>query len=121
MAGRRISDADLLRVAAWVSSVAVRDAVWSRMTRDNAEDMVRALTLVCGSVVPPFEPAVLSLTAFAAWLTGDGAQALIAVERALRADPAYSMAQLILEMLEGGVDPVHWTGFDLEDDSRSAG
>lgn len=120
MAGHRVFDADLLRVAAWVSSIAVRDAVWSRFTRDNAEEMVQALTLVCGSVVPPFEPAVLSLTAFAAWLTGDGAQALIAVERALRADPDYSMAQIILDILQGGVSPAHWTGFDADDDSETA-
>ncbi|KAA1400450.1 DUF4192 family protein [Aeromicrobium ginsengisoli] len=48
------------------------------------------------------------LAAFAAWLTGDGAQSLIAVERALDADETYSMAGLILQMLEGGVSPAHW-------------
>lgn len=116
LTGGRLTDADLLRVAAWVSTVAVRDAVWSRITRDNAEDMLRFLTHVCGNVVPPFEPAVLSLTAFAAWLTGDGAQALIAVDRAMRADPEYSMARTILEILEGGVSPAHWQGFDADED-----
>lgn len=113
VAGRRVSDADLLRVAAWLSSVSVRDAVWSRIDRDNADDMLRVLTLVSGAVVPPFEPAVLSLAGFAAWLTGDGAQALIAIERALRADPGYSLACLFLEVLENGISPAHWTGFDL--------
>nr|MCW2727251.1 hypothetical protein [Aeromicrobium sp.] len=116
IASRRVSDADLLRVAAWVSGISVRDAVWSRIDRDNADDMLRALTLVCGSVVPPFDPAVLSLTGFAAWLTGDGAQALIAIERALRADPEYSMARTFLQVLENGVSPAHWTGFDLVED-----
>ena len=119
IAGRRASDADLLRVAAWVSSIAVRDAVWSRLTRENADDVLRALTAVCAGVVPPFEPAVLSLTAFAAWLTGDGAQALMAVERALRADPAYSMARIILDVLQGGVSPAHWAGFEADTDSLS--
>lgn len=119
LASRRVSDADLLRVAAWVSSISVRDAVWSRIDRDNAEDMLRVLTLISGSVVPPFEPAVLSLTGFAAWLTGDGAQALIAIERALRADPDYSMARTFLEILEHGVSPAHWTGFDVAEDSPS--
>lgn len=117
VAGRRVSDADLLRVAAWVSSIGVRDAVWSRITRDNADEMLVALTLVSASVVPPFEPAVLSLTAFAAWLTGDGAQALIAVERALRADPEYSMARIVLDILELGVSPLTWSGFDASDES----
>lgn len=119
VANGRISDADLLRVAAWVSCVAVRDAVWARLSHENAADMTRALTLVCGSVVPPFEPAVLCLTAFAAWLTGDGAQALIAVERALHADPDYSMGLLILQLLEGCVPPALWTGFPAADDSLS--
>lgn len=120
LASRRISDADLLRFAAWVSSVSVRDEVWARIDHDNANEMLRVLTLVCGSVVPPFEPAVLSLTGFAAWLTGDGAQALIATERALRVDPDYSMAQIVLEILERGVSPAHWSGFDLDDDSLSS-
>jgi hypothetical protein len=111
LAGRRVSDADLLRVAAWLSSIDVRDAVWGRITRETADDMLRVLTAVSTTVVPPFEPAVLSLAAFAAWLTGDGAQALIAVERALRADPGYSMARLVLDLLEQGVSPVHWTEF----------
>lgn len=111
LAGRRLWDADLLRIAVWVSSIEVRDAVWGLMHRENADDVLRVLTQVCGSVVPPFEPAVLSLTAFAAWLTGDGAQSLIAVERALRADPDYSMARLVLEILQHGVPPHTWTGF----------
>ncbi len=120
LASRRLSDADLLRVAAWVSSISVRDALWAQIDHDNAEEMLRVLTIVSGSVVPPFEPAVLSLTGFAAWLTGDGAQALIAIERALRVDPDYSMAQIVLEILERGISPVHWTGFDLDDDSLSS-
>jgi hypothetical protein len=109
--GRRLLDADVVRVAVWLASVDVRDAVWARITRETADEMLRVLTLVAGSVVPPFEPAVLSLAAFAAWLTGDGAQALIAVERALDADPCYPMARIVLDVLEQGVSPVHWTGF----------
>ncbi|MET0952600.1 MAG: DUF4192 domain-containing protein [Aeromicrobium sp.] len=110
-AGESISDADLLRFAAWVSSIRVRDAVWTRITRDNAADMLRLLAHVSRSVVDPFEPAVLSLAAFAAWLTGDGAQALIAVERAIEADPEYSMAHLMLDVLQRAVPPSSWTGF----------
>ncbi|NRQ50913.1 DUF4192 domain-containing protein [Aeromicrobium stalagmiti] len=109
-AGLPVTDGDLLRLAAWVSTVSVRDEVWGLMNRENAAEMLGALTTVSASVVPPFEPAVLSLAAFAAWLVGDGAQALIAVERALKADPCYSMAGLILQILEGGISPDHWAG-----------
>jgi hypothetical protein len=108
LAGERLDDDDLTRFSVWVSGIRVRDEVWGQITMGSADDMLRFLTLVSRSVVPPFEPAVLSLTAFAAWLTGDGAQSLIAVERALRADRDYSMARLMLQMLEGGVPPSHW-------------
>lgn len=113
--GRRTSDADLLRVGVWVSTVSVRDALWAQITPDNAERALQFLTLVSRTVVPPFEPAVLSLAAFAAWLTGDGAQSLIAVERALRADPYYSMATTLLELLQAGVSPAVWGTMSAED------
>jgi len=108
LAGERLTDEDLVRFSIWMSSIAVRDEVWYQITAETADAMLAFLALVSRSVVPPFEAAVLSLTAFAAWLTGDGAQSLIAVERALETDETYSMARLILQMLEGGVSPAHW-------------
>lgn len=109
--GDRLTDAEAMRIAVWVSHRPVRDALWGLISRDNAAGMLEVLTRISGVVVPPFEPAVLSLTAFAGWLSGDGAQALIAVERALEADPSYGMAHGVLKLLEGGVSPVHWNEF----------
>lgn len=114
LAGERLTDDDVVRLAVWVWWVPVRDAVWALIDRDNAQDVLRVLAEVSRSAVPPCEPAVLSLTAFAAWLTGDGAQALIAVERALAADPGYSMARIVLELLERGVSPALWTPFEAD-------
>lgn len=111
LSGERVSDADAVRLAVWVSKREVRDEVWSLISRDCANEMLSFLTHVSGTVVPPYEPAVLSLTAFAAWLSGDGAQALIAVERALEADPSYGMSRGVLALLEGGVSPAHWDEF----------
>ncbi|MCW2830221.1 MAG: hypothetical protein JWP31_913 [Aeromicrobium sp.] len=111
-AGEVIDDGDLLRVSVWVSSVPVRDEVWSQITRDTAPALLDLLVRVAGAVVPPFEPAVLTLAAFAAWLSGDGAQALIAVERALAADPEYSMARLMLQMIDDGINPAVWDGLE---------
>lgn len=115
LAGERLSDDEVTRFSVWMSSIQVRDEVWGQITAETADDMLRLLTLISRSVVPPFEPGVLSLTAFAAWLTGDGAQALIAVERALQADEEYSMARLMLQMLEGGVSPSHWSAIQAAD------
>lgn len=106
-----LDDADVVCLSVWLSAVTVRDAVWACITSESADAMLAMLTHVSRSVVPPFEPAVLSLAAFAAWLTGDGVQALIAAERALKADPRYSMAGLMLQLLEAGVPPAHWAGY----------
>lgn len=111
-AGRPLSDHHLGTLAIWVSSVRVRDGVWARMRRDTADATLSLWTAVAQSVVEPFEPPVLCLAAFAAWLSGDGTQALIAIERALTVEPGYSMAQLILRTLDSGVSPEHWNGFD---------
>ena len=52
-----------------------------------------------------YVPASASLLAFTAWQSGNGALANIAAERALAADPEYSMAQLLLEAISAGMPP----------------
>lgn len=110
--GRSLSDEERAMLAIWVSSVGVRDAVWSQMRRDNAELALALWTDISQTVVEPFEAPVLCLAGFAAWLCGDGAQSLIAVERALTVDSSYSMARLVMDMLEAGVPPDSWEGFE---------
>ena len=105
-----MSDDEVALFSVWGSSIPVRDELWGRLRRDNAEEWLELLIEVSRRTVPPFEPAILSLTSFAAWLTGDGVQALIAIERALAVDGDYSMANLILNTLDSGLDPGHWHG-----------
>ena len=119
-AGLPLDDEARATLAIWVSSIDVRDAVWSRLTRRNADTALSLWTDVAQSVVEPFEVPVLCLAAFAAWLSGDGAQALIAVERALDKESDYGMAQMILQMLEAGVSPDRWDGFDPEPPAMAA-
>ena len=54
---------------------------------------------------PQYVPAPASLLAFTAWQAGEGTLANIAIERALDADPDYSMALLLGELLDAGVPP----------------
>lgn len=115
LTGEPLTDDDLVRLAVWACRVEVRDAILGRMSRDNSHDMLRIFTRLAQNVVPPCEPAALTLAAFAAWLTGDGAQSLIAVERALAADPCYSLARTMLALLENGVSPDCWGTFGAED------
>jgi hypothetical protein len=52
-----------------------------------------------------FVPAPASLLAFTAWQSGNGALAAMAVDRALVADPGYSMAQLLAGAVEAALPP----------------
>ena len=49
-----------------------------------------------------------SLLGFAAWLSGRGALAWCAVERAQEAQPGYGLAGLLSTALAGGVPPSAW-------------
>lgn len=110
--GPALGDEERALLAVWVSATPVRDTAWALINHDNARRMLQVWTQVARSVVPPFEPAVLCLTSFAAWLSGDGAQALIAVERALEVDPDCQMAKLLLDLLGAGLSPRLWAAGD---------
>ena len=102
-------------VAPWIC------IAWSMMTRPSALRHLELWPQVVVRVVPPYEPAVACLPAFAAWLQGDGALAWCAVERALAADPAYSWADLIVQSLEQAVSPSVWQPFPTEEIERFVG
>ncbi|MFT4299120.1 MAG: DUF4192 domain-containing protein [Aeromicrobium sp.] len=103
--GERLSDRQVAVASLWLASAAVRDEVCSRIDRDHARDWLRLMVDLAGRVVPPFEPSVLSLAGFAAWMVGDGAQALIALDRAIRADPDHRLTRLLREVVARGISP----------------
>jgi hypothetical protein len=103
-----VSDAEAAQLSVWCSLVVVRDLAWSRINRADAARNVTLWSAVSRRVVPPYEPAVLSLAGFAAWVSGDGATAWCAVDRALAADPGYSMARLLEDALARCVPPDVW-------------
>jgi hypothetical protein len=83
----------------------VRDDAWARMDPQFNDahqrlwiDLVRLLP--SDLVAPP-----AALLAFTAWQAGDGALASVAIERALQADPEYSMALLVADALHAGLPP----------------
>ena len=51
---------------------------------------------------------VASLLAVCAWLSGDGAAARVALDRAATADPTYSLATLLTAALDSGLPPWSW-------------
>ena len=104
--GGRITDHDQL---AWltvtIADVRVRDDAWARMEPRHRADHQRLWTDVVRHACEPYVPAPASLLAFTAWQSGDGALANVAIERALAADPEYSMAHLIGQALDAGLPP----------------
>jgi hypothetical protein len=104
--GGRITDHDQL---AWltvtIADLRVRDDAWARMEPRHRADHQRLWTDVVRHACEPYVPAPASLLAFIAWQSGDGALANVAIERALAADPEYSMAHLIGQALDAGLPP----------------
>jgi hypothetical protein len=104
--GGQITDHDQL---AWLSvtiaDLRVRDDAWARMEPRHRAEHRRLWTDVVQHACEPYVPAPACLLAFTAWQSGDGALANVAIERALAADPEYSMAHLLGQALDAGLPP----------------
>ncbi len=51
---------------------------------------------------------IATLAGVAAWLTGDGARALVALDRGLTADPHYVLARMVQAAVSAGLPPSQW-------------
>jgi hypothetical protein len=101
--GAGLTDDEVAWLTLLLSHRPVRDFAWERTTPD--EWQIALWTEVLRRAAPELAPAPASLLAFAAWRSGHGALASVALERALGADPAYPMALLLDDMLRRGVPP----------------
>lgn len=111
-AGRRLTDDQSLRLAQWALVLPARDALWALITPASARAMVGLWSHVARCAPPPLAAPALTLAGFASWLSGDGAYALIAAEKALDIDPDYTLAGLVLGLLERAVAPSEWRPFE---------
>jgi hypothetical protein len=104
--GGRITDHDdLAWLTVTLTDLRVRDDAWARMDPRFRAAHQRLWTDLVRRAPEPYVPAPASLLAFTAWQSGEGALANIAVERALAADPGYSMAHLLGQALDAGLPP----------------
>lgn len=103
--GRIDSIAHLAWLAVLLSDIRVRDDAWARMTPAHRDKHCRLWTDVLRAAATDFAPAPASLLAFTAWQAGNGALAAMAVDRALAADPGYSMAHLLAGAVEAALPP----------------
>jgi len=105
-AGVRITDRGKLAfLAVILADLRVRDDAWARLDPEHRAAHLGLWTDIVTGAAPEFVPAPASLLAFTAWQSGEGALANVAVECALAADPAYSMALLIAEAVQAGLPP----------------
>src|SRR5215831_5659657 len=104
--GGRITDEDTF---AWLAvslvHLPVRDDAWARMIPEHRQAHLALWADVVRRAEGPWLPAPASLLAFTAWQAGDGTLANLALDRALAADPGYSMALLLRDILAAGVPP----------------
>lgn len=92
------------RLVVSLADPVLRDAVAGESVRRPAE--LRALSEhLCRSTVPPHDPPSCTLLATAAYTSGDGALARIALDRALDDDPAYPWALALTAVLDAAIPP----------------
>ena len=118
LARRPVDDTALLRLGFALTVIEIRDALWELITRDNARDLVGVWLHVARLLPVEWTPSALCLAAFASWLSGDGAMAVIAAERARVVDGDYSMAELMLALATSGVSPRDWDDWRASQQAR---
>ncbi|WP_347057284.1 DUF4192 domain-containing protein [Blastococcus sp. HT6-30] len=100
-----LDDDELARLLRILQDVGARDRA---LQLALGEDAVAAelLWTDCTRRAPaPLDAAPATLLAVSAWLRGDGALANVALDRALRSDPGYSLARLLSQALAACLPP----------------
>lgn len=123
--GGRLTDDEVAWLSLLLVHVPVRDYAWERIGIEDWQ--IELWSDVVRRASPDLVAAPASLLAFAAWRTGQGALASVALERARAAVPDYSMALLLEEVLRNGIPPAwfdDWPspavgpGLDAEPDAK---
>ncbi|MEV0430577.1 DUF4192 domain-containing protein [Micromonospora sp. NPDC050495] len=96
-----LHDDELAWLTILLSDPLIRDHAW----RASDDWQLPMWTDITRRAHPPLAAAPASLLAFAAWRCGDGALASVALDRALAADPDYSLAHVINQALRAGLPP----------------
>lgn len=84
------------------------DAWLLALRREDAGAWVRLLSELARAAPDGFVAPAATLLGFAAWLTGDGALAWCAVDRAVADDPNYPLTGVLADLLMGAVPPTAW-------------
>lgn len=91
-------------LAVALHDVQVRDEVATWGSAD-ADALLSLVEQVARRTPAPHDAPVCTLVAWTAYARGDGGRANVALDRALRTDPSYSLALLLRQALDGGLAP----------------
>lgn len=103
--GQMTDEDEIAWLTVTLANLPVRDDAWARMEPRHRDAHLRLWTDLVRRAELAWVPGPAALLAFTAWQCGDGALANIAIERALAADPQYSMALLLRDVIDAGVPP----------------
>jgi hypothetical protein len=118
----RLTAAEVGRLLAGMAcSLRIRDAAWMQMSREDAATHVDLWRDVVRRAPEEWRAPPAALLGFAAWLSGSGALAWCAVECALEAEPGYSMAALLADLLTGALPPSAWPPMQVDEPRLPAG
>jgi hypothetical protein len=92
-------------LAVLLGDIRVRDDAWARMDPAHRDEHCRLWGDILRGAATDWAAAPASLLAFTAWQAGNGALATLAVDRALAADPVYSMAHLLGSAIQAALPP----------------
>lgn len=99
-----IDDADAARICVGVADTDARDEVAALEVSDDAAWLALLIELTRRAPDEVAAP-ICTVTAWAAYERGDGALANVALDRALAAQPAYSMALMLFDSLQRQIRP----------------
>lgn len=99
-----LGDQEAATLAVSLAEVQVRDQL-AAASQDDVPPLLALLAELCRRTPAPYDAPVCTLYAWVTYCEGGGAEVTIALERALRSDPDYSMAHLLLSALDGQVEP----------------
>ncbi|MCG5219826.1 DUF4192 domain-containing protein [Streptosporangium sp. KLBMP 9127] len=103
--GRRLCDDDVARLGLALAVIRIRDEAWTLIDDPSLRTHLALWGDLTRRLEPRFVPPAAALLGLSAWRDGDCALAGIALERALAADPGYSMANLLMHALHHFLSP----------------
>lgn len=102
---RHPTDEDVARLGIYLTNLRVRDEAWVRLDQDDPHRDIEFWRDILCRIEEPYAAPPACLLALTAYSSGDGGLANVALDRADNADPTYTLADLLREVIRAGIPP----------------